>query len=320
MACTWLPWPTSFTGASRHRLANDLHDERGGNVSWISRALGCDLDLEHPPQRDPAREPRNRINPTDVLAQEAPLVIHSPHSPPMHHSSASLTLLLALGLVACAEPPSAPIDGGFRSTPASAYELRTMQGFQVHVATGITTSTAGQAALDLLDAKLAEIDRALPPTALAQVQRVPLWLSIADTVCPAACYHPSSSWLSENGYEPAKSGGVELTNLVTFVQWSKEQPSMVLHELAHGYHHQVLGYGDQRILSAYDALVASKAFESVAYVNGGTRRHYALTSAVEMFAELSETHFGRNDFAPFDRQALTAEQPQLEQLMLDTWK
>lgn len=227
---------------------------------------------------------------------------------------------VAFLLAACGAPTSPTlVDGGFRSTPASAYETRTLQGFTVHVAPGVAASMGGQRALTLLEEKLGAVTTALPAAALAKVREVPLWVSVDDSVCPAACYHPNSAWLSENGFEPAKSGGVEITNVSNFVKWSEQQPSMVLHELSHGFHHQVLGFGDTDILSAYDTLVASKTFESVAYVSGGTRRHYALTSAVEMFAELSESHFGRNDFAPFDRQALTAQEPQLEALMVTKW-
>jgi hypothetical protein len=245
---------------------------------------------------------------------------HSEARTPDHSRHPAIGFVASFLAVSCGAQPSATIvDGGFRSTPASVYDTRTLQGFTLRVAPGVVSSMGGQRALGLLDEKLGTIAAALPPGALAKVREVPLWLSVDDSVCPAACYHPSSAWLTENGFEPAKSGGVEITNLSNFVKWSEQQPSMVLHELSHGYHHQVLGFGDPEILSAYEALVASKAFESVAYVSGGARRHYALTSAVEMFAELSESHFGRNDFAPFDRQELTAQQPALEALMVRKW-
>lgn len=230
-----------------------------------------------------------------------------------------MTLSLLLATASCGPVESTAVDSGVRSTPATSYVVRTVHGFQVHVSSAVEASAEGRRALALLEEKLGEVIAALPSSALTRVQRVPLWVSVNDSVCPSACYHPSSAWLTEHGFEPAKSGGVEIANVTAFVKWSNDQPSMVLHELAHGFHHQVLGFGDEQVIAAYEALVASKRFEAVMHVSGGTRRHYALTSAVEMFAELTESAFGRNDFSPFDRAQLAAQEPQLEALMAEKW-
>ena len=56
------------------------------------------------------------------------------------------------------------------------------------------------------------------------------------------CYHVSKDWLQANGMNPEKAGCVELANCKNFLSWTQQQPWMVLHELAHGYHDQVLGF------------------------------------------------------------------------------
>ena len=151
---------------------------------------------------------------------------------------------LSLVWCACGAPAASPPGVTFRSTPQGEYQVRQLQGWQVNVASGVPGNAPGDAALALLDAQLAAVAQVVPAAALARLREVPLWLSAHDTVCPAACYHPSAEWLSEHGYEPAKHGGVEITDVQRFVDWSQQQPWMVLHELAHSYHHQVLGFND----------------------------------------------------------------------------
>ena len=53
-------------------------------------------------------------------------------------------------------------------------------------------------------------------------------------------YHPSKRWLTQNHFNPELAGCVELGNPKTFLSWTKAQPWMVLHELAHAYHDQFL--------------------------------------------------------------------------------
>ena len=81
-----------------------------------------------------------------------------------------------------------------------------------------------------------------------------------------------------------------------------EQPWCVLHELAHAYHDQVLGFDDPRILQAYDRYKKSGHGDSVLLITGQHVRHYALTNHKEFFAEMSEAYFGFNDSFPFNRE------------------
>ena len=134
------------------------------------------------------------------------------------------------------------------------------------------------------------------------------------------CYHPSKEWLSQNGFNPEKAGSVEIANAENFLTWTIAQPWMVLHELAHGYHHQVLGYDNEEIAAAYKQAVDSKKYESVLHINGKNEKAYALNNDQEYFAEASEAFFGTNDFYPFVRSELKQFDPVFYEIMKKLWQ
>lgn len=77
---------------------------------------------------------------------------------------------------------------------------------------------------------------------------------------------------------------------------AKQQPFLVLHEMSHAYHHQVLGFDHATVRQAFDLAVSGHRYDSVPYVNGGNQRAYALNNHKEYFAELSEACWGKNEF------------------------
>jgi Mlc titration factor MtfA (ptsG expression regulator) len=94
---------------------------------------------------------------------------------------------------------------------------------------------------------------------------------------------------------------------------------MLLHELAHAYHHLTLGETYAPLEAAYKQAMERKLYESVEFVGGGKRKAYAATNAAEYFAELSEAYFGKNDFAPFTRAELEKHDPVGFALMKKAW-
>jgi len=177
----------------------------------------------------------------------------------------------------------------------------------------------GRDALQLLNSRLEEIKRTIPTNACAKLQQVPIWLGVDDGHAPCSEYHPSRQWLKEHGFNPDKARCVEIGNARKFIDWSGVQPSMVLHELAHAYHHQVLGYEYAPIRKAYKNAVSSGIYESVKYASGKMRRAYALNNEQEYFAETSEAFFGRNDFYPFTREELQKHDPLIYSVLQDAW-
>jgi len=211
------------------------------------------------------------------------------------------------------------LDDGAVSAPK--YERQDTEGWTVFVNRRLLTDQAdlGRQALRLLEAKLYEIRRVAPETACRELRKVPIWLGVNDGHAPCAEYHPSREWLRKNGYNPDKAKCVEIGCAEKFLKWSKQQPMMVLHELAHAYHHQVIGHDHGALRSAYKAALKSGIYDAVLCCDGRTKRAYAMTDVKEYFAELTECYFGTNDFYPFVRAELREHDPNGYRLIESLW-
>lgn len=187
---------------------------------------------------------------------------------------------------------------------ADDYETTVLEGWTVKVEKSLTDDPRREQALALLQSKLSGVRRVVPKPVIPKLQQVTIWLS--REVAPGAAYHPSAGWLEANGRVVEMAESIEIMNVDDFLEWSKHQPWMVLHELAHAYHHRFLpgGYNHPLILSAYNRAVKGGKYKRVLYHDGSKRKAYALTDPMEFFAEASEAYFGRNDFQPFNRRQL----------------
>lgn len=233
----------------------------------------------------------------------------------MRRVAAALAALALAGVAAGQAPAGRP------AVPTSSYATRRVQGWTVRVNRALLDrgSATGRAALALLDAKLFEIGRVVPAKALARLREVTIWLGVEDGHAPCAEYHPNRDWLAANGYNPEKAKGVEIGSASRFVEWSRDQPAMVLHELAHAYHDRVLGFEHAGIAAAWRAAAASGAYDRVLHASGRTERAYALTDEHEYFAECTEAWFLTNDFYPFVRAELRRTDPGAAALLERLW-
>jgi hypothetical protein len=161
--------------------------------------------------------------------------------------------------------------------------------------------------------------RALPPAAMEKLAAVPIWIELHDREFKGMCYHPSRDWLRENGYNPDKANSVEIGDAKHFLEWSRSQPMMVLHEFAHAYHHQVLGYDYAPIASAYAHAKEFKLYDNVLRNNGHHERAYCMNNDQEYFAEQSEAMFGTNDFYPFVKAELIEHDPVGATTLREAW-
>lgn len=207
--------------------------------------------------------------------------------------------------------------------PSERYESRTIQGWTVRVHRGFLEDSPelSRDALTLLDHKLYEISRVVPAAALKPLRDVPIWLEENERHHPCMAYHPDQGWLSTHDMNPEKARCVEIANARHFLDWSKDQPWMVLHELAHAYHHQFLdeGFENPLIQDAHRRACEQGRYASVLHIRGHEERAYALTNPMEYFAEASEAFFGTNDFYPFVRSELGKHDPELEALLGRLW-
>jgi hypothetical protein len=205
--------------------------------------------------------------------------------------------------------------------PTRDYDQRTIEQWTVRVSSKLLAQKdLADRTLALLRVRLFEVNAALPAPALDKLRDTVIWVELDDPRFPGMCFHPSRRWLEGNGFNPDKAGGVEVGNAQHFLDWSREQPSMVLHELAHAYHHKVLGGGDSDVRAAYERGRASGKYDAVLRASGRTERHYALNNEEEFFAELSESYFGTNDFYPFVRAELRRHDPEGYDMIRRAWR
>ena len=132
-----------------------------------------------------------------------------------------------------------------RDEPARRYETRRLEGWTVLVNRDLIERQPELTAHGLkeLGLQLYQVTRVVPPPALRKLQEIRIWVEESEAEPPCMTYHPDPGWLREHGKSPAKARCIELANVRTFLQWTTQQPWMVLHELAHGYHHQFLDGG-----------------------------------------------------------------------------
>ena len=179
----------------------------------------------------------------------------------------------------------------------------------------------GARALRFLENKLFDIQAVVAAGPLAKLQAVPIVLDLNHGKLQTMQYHPDAGWLTGNGYSTNLAKCVHIPQAADLPtpRNINEQPWVVLHELAHAYHDQVLGFDDARILQAYERYKKSGHGDATLLFDGTRVRHYALTDHKEFFAEMTEAYFGENDFFPFNRAELMTAEPEIYELMQAIW-
>ena len=181
--------------------------------------------------------------------------------------------------------------------------------------------TIGKRSLSLIKSHLGRIDEVIPKAALAELKKVPIILDEHPQMIPAQ-YHPSIDWLEKHNYDPALGHCVQICRASFFIspertQW---QQAVVLHELAHAYHHQVLGFENEEILQTFANGRDTGIYDKVLHANGKETRHYALTDHKEYFAEATEAFYAANDFFPFVRAELHQHDPKAYEMIRRAWE
>ncbi|VTS03228.1 M90 metallopeptidase family protein [Tuwongella immobilis] len=182
-------------------------------------------------------------------------------------------------------------------------------------------SQIGTEAIRLLEGQLHTIRFVVPTDRVKQLQRVTIQLDATyDTLRPAQ-YHPSVDWLAGKGYDRNLARCVHIPNARDFAnpRHHREQPFVLMHELAHAYHDQVLNFDNPKIAAAFQEFRKKPAYQKTLHINGSRTRHYALTNPKEFFAEMTESYFGQNDFYPFNSAELKEGEPELFELLESIW-
>jgi len=245
----------------------------------------------------------------------------------IHFAFLCCALALTVGYLAAADdakskPKSTPQKRaqGVRFDPV----IQQIEGWTVHVDPQLLEgehSEEGARALQMLANHLQRITILLPEDRLAKMKKVEIWIEHHHPTLGAMQYHPNIGWLKSHGHDPRLAKKVHITrakNLLSRHQMIKH-PAVVLHELAHAYHDQYLGFDDPRIIKAYKKAKESGTYEKTLLYTGKRVRHYALKDHKEYFAEGTEAYFYRNDFYPFVRAELKEHDPTLHDLLVEIW-
>ena len=200
---------------------------------------------------------------------------------------------------------------------------KNIEGWRVSVDPKILSAEnadIGNEALKALANHLQRVRYIVHEDRVRQLQKLPIWIDW-DHKLGNMQYHPSRGWLEENGHDPRLTKHVHVPRakqLLSRSQWAKH-PYVILHELAHAYHDQVMGFDQPEVITAFQAAQSAGLYEDVLLFTGRRVKHYALTNHKEYFAESTEAYFGVNDFFPFVRAELKEYDPRTHQLMEDIW-
>ena len=200
-----------------------------------------------------------------------------------------------------------------------------IEGWTVHVdptlLKGGENEEVGKKAIKMLANHLQRISILLPEKPLAKMKDMEIWLEHQHPELTGMQYHPGASWLEGRGYDPRLAKKVHITHASAL--YSRDQmlkhPAVILHELAHAYHDQILSFDDQKIIAAYDTAMDKGILEKVKLYTGRTVRHYAATNHKEYFAEATEAYLYRNDFYPFVAAELKDFDPKAFAVMKEVW-
>ena len=67
-----------------------------------------------------------------------------------------------------------------------------------------------------------------------------------------------------------KARNIEIPNLANYLDWGHQnQPYIILHELAHSYHHRTFNFADPDIIAAYNHALSSGLYTNILLHTGG---------------------------------------------------
>jgi len=204
--------------------------------------------------------------------------------------------------------------------------IKDIEGWTVHIDPRLLDgehAEGGARALKMLANHLQRIAILMPKERLEEMRKLELWIEHdhPDINVEPGPYHPGAGWLIARGYDARLAKKVHVTRAASLLERHHmiKHPAVILHELAHSYHDQILGFDEPRIKAAYEKAMQAGLYDKVLLYTGQKVRAYAAADHKEYFAEGTEAYFYRNDFYPFVRAELKEHDPVLHALLEDIW-
>jgi dipeptidyl-peptidase-4 len=239
-----------------------------------------------------------------------------------------LPLLILSGLFAAVVTGMRPAEQGEPARKTKTGWVETvkldMHGWTVHADTRLVTGDhkkLGTRALSMLANHLERIAILMPEKQLAELRTMEIFIEHSHPELASMQYHPGVDWLNERGYDPLLVKKVHIPQAAELVSRDQllKHPAVILHELAHAYHDQTLGFEDPSVIHAYEEAMKKGIYEKSLLYTGDIVKHYATTNHKEYFAEATEAYLYHNDFYPFVRAELRAHDPVAFALMEKVW-
>jgi dipeptidyl-peptidase-4 len=212
-----------------------------------------------------------------------------------------------------------------KTPPKASFDpvVKEIEGWTVHVDPQLLEgehAEEGARALTMLANHLQRIAILMPEDRLEKMRQLEIWIEHQHEL-GSMQYHPSADWLTSHDYDARLAKKVHIPRAEALLSRHQmiKHPAVVLHELAHAYHDQVLGFDEPRIKKAYDKAMEAGTYEEVQLYTGKKVRHYGATNHKEYFAEGTEAYFYRNDFFPYVRAELQEHDPTLHDLLEEIW-
>ncbi|MBG85965.1 MAG: metallopeptidase [Verrucomicrobiales bacterium] len=213
-----------------------------------------------------------------------------------------------------------------KSAKAHRFEpvLKKIEGWTVHVDPALLKgehAEEGGEALRMLADHLNRIAILVPEPQLTDLRKMEIWIERHHPLLGAMQYHPAVGWLRARGHDPRLAKMVHITRAAQLLEREQllKHPAVILHELAHAYHDQILGFKHPEIVDAYKSAKESGTYEKVLLYTGRQVRHYGMNNEKEYFAEGTEAWFYRNDFYPFVRAELKEHDPKFHSVLEKIW-
>jgi hypothetical protein len=199
-----------------------------------------------------------------------------------------------------------------------------LHGWTVHADKKLVDGEAkalGTRALSMLANHLERIDILVEGKPLEDLKKMEIFIEHSHPELGNMQYHPGVDWLNERGYDPRLVKKVHIPQAAELLSRGQmlKHPAVILHELAHAYHDQVLGFDEAEIIKSYDDAMKKGIYEKSLLFNGQTVKHYATTDHKEYFAESTEAYLYHNDFHPFVRAELKLHDPTVFGIMEKVW-
>ena len=249
----------------------------------------------------------------------------------------SLVALISLGTSSCVRDesdakPVAEVQSATKQKPETglkpgvptAHTTRMVEGWTVRVDDRLLQgehAATGERALKVLNAKLVDITTVIPEKALVGLRKINIELDLDYADLTSMQYHPAAGWLKNSGYSVSVAKCVHIPNAEDFLSpfENHRMPWVVLHELSHGYHDQILGFDEPRVKAAWLKFRDSGKYKTILTNRSGIHEHYGMTNQMEFFAEMTESYWGSNDFYPFVPGELKQAEPEIFALMEEIW-